>query len=231
MEDIKCVLFDCMETLVDIEGYNLPRDYAFNTFHGSGVEHYWNDFEHFYEGYMEARTALADQLPENKEYSFLSMYRVICESNPRIGDSAEDAATKLLNNHWENYISGCSVSERVTEALSYVETNYQLGIVGNLKVEGGIEALLEKGGIRDYFDFIIASVSVGWRKPDRRIYDAVLNKTRLSPEQHLFVGDDYENDFSGPASFGMKTLLYDRKGNYPHVENSISSFSELLTLL
>ncbi len=52
MEKIEYLFFDCMETLVDMDNLPETKDYASWSYHGSGVEKYWDDFNHFCEHYI-----------------------------------------------------------------------------------------------------------------------------------------------------------------------------------
>jgi len=69
---------------------------------------------------------------------------------------------------------------------------------------------------------------VGWRKPARPIFDAVLDRLGLAPERCLFVGDDPRWDLAGPRALGMRALLIDRAGE-PALANEspIQSLEEL----
>jgi len=228
MSNIKFLLFDCMETLIDIEGFSEPEDYANHTFNGSGIETYWAGFADFYQEYLRIRQTQTEQLRENEEYGFPTMFRLICESNSNIeNNKVNKIADRLFENYWSNYIARCYVDSNIEEILSLLSEKYRLGVVSNFKTDGGIEALLKRFNIEHWFEFVITSMSIGWKKPDRRIYEAVFNETNLLPEQHLFIGDDYENDFQQPIRLGMKALFLDKKGEYPDVKNRISSLSAL----
>jgi len=219
-----------METLVDIEGFTEPRDYAFHIFHGSGVESYWSGFDHFHQEYLQIRRTLAEQLAENEEYDFPTMFKLICKANSNInGDTVNQIAERLFDNFWKNYTARCYVDNNVGEILSQLKKKYRMVVVSNFKVEDGIETLLKSNNIDKYFDFIINSTSIGWRKPDKRIYEAVFNKTKSIPQQHIFIGDDYENDFQQPLRMGMKALLFDRKNKYSNIRNRVDSLSDILT--
>jgi HAD superfamily hydrolase (TIGR01509 family) len=53
---------------------------------------------------------------------------------------------------------------------------------------------------------------VGWRKPDRRIFDHVTAALGVAPADCLFVGDDPRWDIVGPRAIGMPAALIDRAG-------------------
>jgi putative hydrolase of the HAD superfamily len=48
---------------------------------------------------------------------------------------------------------------------------------------------------------------VGWRKPERRIYQQALEALQVSPERAIFVGDRVREDVRGPKALGMRAVL------------------------
>ena len=228
MIDMQYIVFDCMETLIDIDNFNKSEDYASHAYHCSGVEIYWNGFSDFYRSYSVVKDAIVKELAENKEDDFLTRFRLLCKSNCNINESdVNKIANQLFENFWKKYSDSCYVRNDVKETLAFLGKTYKLGIVSNFKIEGGIEKLLEDNGIGHHFDFVITSISVGWRKPDRSIYESMLKETNSTPPEHLFVGDDYENDFKQPRRIGMRALLLDRENKYPHIEDRITNLSDL----
>ena len=57
------------------------------------------------------------------------------------------------------------------------------------------------------FDELIFSCEFGRNKPDRNIYEACLNKLKLSPIECLFVDDSAEN-IEGADRLGMNTIYF-----------------------
>jgi putative hydrolase of the HAD superfamily len=56
-------------------------------------------------------------------------------------------------------------------------------------------------------DAIVISSEVGFRKPDRRFYDALVQACGVSPDRVLMVGDDLVNDYDAAIYAGLKSLL------------------------
>jgi putative hydrolase of the HAD superfamily len=52
------------------------------------------------------------------------------------------------------------------------------------------------------------SIELGYRKPDRRLYDRALSRMNLSPWEVLFVGDSLYRDIYGAKRMGMKTVWF-----------------------
>jgi putative hydrolase of the HAD superfamily len=57
------------------------------------------------------------------------------------------------------------------------------------------------------FDPLILSHEIGILKPDRRIYDILLQRLGLPPEECVFI-DDQQPCLDTAAQLGMKTILY-----------------------
>jgi putative hydrolase of the HAD superfamily len=72
--------------------------------------------------------------------------------------------------------------------------------------------ILQGLGVAGWFDGIFVSSSVGYAKPDRRMFDFVLKTRGLTPENVLHIGDSISNDVDGAANAGIKGILVDRKG-------------------
>lgn len=102
------------------------------------------------------------------------------------------------------------------------------GIVSNFMVENGIEELLSRFGVIQYFSFVVTSVGEGWKKPHSRIYDTAARLAKVANEKILFIGDNYECDYIGPRNYGFHSILLDKENRYPRVADSINSMDELL---
>ena len=61
-------------------------------------------------------------------------------------------------------------------------------------------------GLLKYFSPIVISGDVGYRKPDRRIFEGVLSAMGLSASEVLFVGNNLYRDVFGAQQVGMKTV-------------------------
>jgi putative hydrolase of the HAD superfamily len=60
---------------------------------------------------------------------------------------------------------------------------------------------------------VLVSSAIGYRKPHRRFFEAVLEASGFAPEEVLYVGDDHDNDVAGARAVGMRAVLLDRAGS------------------
>ncbi|MFZ2630491.1 MAG: HAD family hydrolase [Desulfosalsimonadaceae bacterium] len=67
---------------------------------------------------------------------------------------------------------------------------------------------LKAVGLDGYFNPIIVSGDFGYRKPDRRLFQAALTGMGLTPEEVIFVGNDMYRDVYGAGRLGMKTVFF-----------------------
>lgn len=84
------------------------------------------------------------------------------------------------------------------------KSGYNLGIIANQ--QDGLEQRLAKWGILNYFDIIIFSSEAGISKPDKRIFEKAIAKSKCSPAECVMIGDRLDNDIIPASEIGMKTI-------------------------
>ncbi|HEY3063371.1 MAG TPA: HAD-IA family hydrolase [Chloroflexota bacterium] len=85
------------------------------------------------------------------------------------------------------------------------ERGLLLGIVANQP--SGIQAQLESAGVAQYFDFLGISETIGFRKPDSRLFLAACDALGVEPAECIMVGDRIDNDVVPARLLGMRTVL------------------------
>lgn len=228
--NIKFILFDCMETIIDMTQLPKRRDYAFWAYNGCGVEYLWKDFEEFFNEYRLAADLIDKKLPQYKEHSITERF-IFMLDRKNINENKKMILKSIHQNYWKNYSERCYVEDETVSLLEYLSNKYKIGIVSNFIVDDGIEDLLNKTGIMDYFQFAVTSVKNGWRKPHRNIYDEAVQKSGASVCDIYFVGDDYICDYEGPRKVGIKSYLYDRKIEYPDIQDRVTRLIDLKQFL
>ncbi|MGT2716304.1 HAD family hydrolase [Streptococcus respiraculi] len=92
----------------------------------------------------------------------------------------------------------------VIPTLNYLSQFYHLGIIAN---QGrGLEERLEVFGIRHFFDKIICSEEIGYKKPNRAIFDVALADANCRAEDAIYIGDRMDNDILPAKAVGMRTV-------------------------
>ncbi|MGH7724269.1 MAG: HAD family hydrolase [Candidatus Eiseniibacteriota bacterium] len=92
----------------------------------------------------------------------------------------------------------------------------RLGVISNW--DDTLEPILERKGLRRYFQAVVASTLFGTAKPSRAIFDHALRMLGVPAEEAWHVGDDPRADALGALEAGLSAVLLDPYGLYPGVE-------------
>ena len=91
----------------------------------------------------------------------------------------------------------------------------RLGLISNASDDDNTQALIDKGGLRVYFEYVMSSARFGRRKPDPAIFRAALAHFGVLPEAAAMVGDNYEADIAGAQAVGMQGIWITRRASSP----------------
>ena len=107
----------------------------------------------FVDLYLQARSEVPRALAEHQEYEFRERLRFICRSSLLTLEEREreEVVEKLYSTYWQSYSANCYASEDVADTLPILKGRFRLGVVSNFMVDGGIEELLRKNRIDQFF--------------------------------------------------------------------------------
>jgi HAD superfamily hydrolase (TIGR01549 family) len=120
----------------------------------------------------------------------------------------------------------------VKEVLKALTKKYTLAVISNA-ISNVPRYVLEKYGLRKYFEIIVISRDLGIRKPDPEIFNYTLRNLGLKSEEVIHVGDSLEHDVQGANNAGMKSVWMrnnDKVLNF-RPDYTINSFWELTSFL
>lgn len=95
----------------------------------------------------------------------------------------------------------------VADTLRQLHPHYRLAAVTDAQSAYAV-AELHTIGLSGYFDPIVVSGDRGYRKPDRRLFQAALDAMQLPAAAVLFVGNDMYRDVYGAQKVGMKAVFF-----------------------
>ncbi|WP_454853211.1 HAD family hydrolase [Promicromonospora soli] len=87
---------------------------------------------------------------------------------------------------------------------------------------------LERVGLTDHLDVVVASDDLPAGKPDPRAYAAACEVLGVAPGDVLMVGNDLEKDYQGPLDAGLGAVLLDRHDRHPEVAGRIRTLDRVL---
>lgn len=138
---------------------------------------------------------------------WLDMYRYLAHL-VGLDTDAEDIAASVhmayqRADHWAVYPD-------VTACLwGLKRRGIMLGVISNW--DSGLEDLLRKVKLLPYFDDVVSSAVVGYRKPDPVIFELALERMGIDAARAVHVGDLPEADGDGASAAGIRPIIVDRQ--------------------
>jgi HAD superfamily hydrolase (TIGR01662 family) len=131
------------------------------------------------------------------------------------------------NHHFEIYDD----VEPVLTDLS--ARGYVLGIISNS--HRSLDAFTQHFKLDGLIRTTISSAEHGFMKPHRSIFDAALQRAKVTSKEALMVGDSLKADIEGARAAGMRGILLRRSGERPSTlpagVSLITSLHELQSIL
>ena len=211
MSPIKAVIFDFIGTLTNVRGYSLEasrmtsRMKLYKAVVNAGFE---VDVKSFLEAHIQAhekyRVIRYQKLVEVTNAVWISeaLNNLGYETTP------DDPQVKTaINISFEDYLNSLELRSCAKNVLKKLSRNYKLGLVSNFTYVPVIYAGLRKLNITHFFNAILVSHEVGWRKPHPKIFNEALKRLRVSAHETVYVGDSPLEDIKGAEATDMKTIF------------------------
>jgi putative hydrolase of the HAD superfamily len=204
---IKAIIFDFIGTLTGVKNYSLENSKT--KLCKAIMEAGFNiSSKRFSEAYNEAhekyRVVRYQELVEVTNAIWISeaLNSLGFKTNP------EDARIKVaVNVFFEDYLNSLELRPHVKKLLNNVSMKYKLGLISNFTYAPVIYAGVRKLGINQFFNAVLVSEDVGWRKPNTKIFQEALRRLRVKTEETVYVGDSPLEDIKGAKAVGMKTVF------------------------
>jgi putative hydrolase of the HAD superfamily len=123
----------------------------------------------------------------------------------------------------------------VRSTLNMLRERFPLAVISDAQ-SSWARGELHKVGLTEYFNPVVVSGDHGFRKPDRRLFQYVLDGMGVPAEKTLYVGNDMHRDIYGAREMGMHTIMFDSdQGTKQHEDcapdHTITDFRDLLTIV
>jgi len=201
------VIFDFIGTLANVKDYDMEgsKRKLHKAIQQSGFNVGLNDFlEAYSDAHEKYRLVRYEELVEVTNAIWIS------EALNKLGfkTTPEDECVKMaVNVFFEDYVNSLELRPCAKQVLEEVSANYVMGLISNFTYAPVIYHGLRKLNIARFFNAVLVSEEVGWRKPNRKIFEEALKRLRLSASETVYVGDSPLEDIAGAKSVGMKTIF------------------------
>jgi len=234
---VEAVLFDLFDTLLLLESQEAYYPPSLRKLHEFLVKNGVNvPFEDFSKVYFEVRDKFYSESRKSLEEPHFNVR--VSQTLHRLGydfhvsDKVVVGATMAFADEFMQYVS---LDKDALDVLEKLHGKYKLGLISNFAIPECGWKLLDKFGLKIFFDVVVISGEVNRRKPSPEIFERALQALGVKASRTVFVGDMLDLDVMGPKKVGMKTVLIRRR---PMEENAdakpdetITRLSELLAVL
>ncbi len=211
---IKAVLFDFGGTLVrprkpwsKIREHALRATYKF--LRKSGLEKTLREYVKMnakvFKKYAEIEASEGRDIPDELKYRELMDHlfpSLIGRERARLAAEANDI-------FWRMVAKAHNPSIHVHSCLARLRSmGLRMAVVSNHHNHKALDMMLKLFKLRGYFKVVIASESVGVRKPNPKIFRLCLTGLGLSRSKAIFVGDSLPYDVEGAKAAGITAVLY-----------------------
>ncbi len=154
------------------------------------------------------------KMMDNGDLDEQDMFDIVCK---RIPEHLKDAAHYLIF-HWnEIALKFEDVSDYIKELSN---RGYKIYLLSNASHRLVNEYWVTIKG-HEYFDGIVVSAFLHLLKPDKRIYEYLINKYELKPSECIFI-DDSKKNVDAAISLGMKGIYHDK--NASNLRNKLEKY-------
>lgn len=113
----------------------------------------------------------------------------------------------VLNEHIEQYKKiSTKRNEEIIHIIEDLKINYEVVCLTNTEQE--IAAYNKEHGLFSYFERAFLSTDMHAKKPDKEIFEKVLEECGVTAEEVLFI-DDKEENTEGAIAAGIACILYE----------------------
>ena len=218
---IRAVVFDLFDTLVDLHYENIPRTEVAGkplpltvpALHEAIQTRLAISFDAFVEALAEIDLAFRDShYSQDREVPTEQRFTALAR---RLGVADPDLPGLLTAVHMGLLREQVRVPAHHAPLLAELASVRSIGLCSNFSHSQTALGILEEAGLARHLTAVVISDAVGLRKPRSEIFDAVLGRLGVAPEQALHVGDSLRADVVGAAGLGMKTAWLTRRVKDP----------------
>jgi HAD superfamily hydrolase (TIGR01549 family) len=217
---IKSIIFDLDQTLYN---YNYFDNMCYNIIINNICQATNKTYSEIKNIIKNAKTKVKNNLLNTaSSHNRLLYFQKVCE----ILNLNLNYAYTLNNIYWDIFYKNIKPFEYVTDLFKYLkEKNIKIAILTNFTSEHQFKKLF-KMKLLDYIDYLVTSEEVGVEKPDKKMFETVINKLNMKSEEVLMIGDNFKSDIEGAINhdiyagyFTNSNLLKEKFFNFSSIEN------------
>lgn len=146
----------------------------------------------------------------------------LCEGKNSVKE--EEFVKKLMNIRDEAEKVIKEYPHAVPMLKSLKNQGLETGLITNSS-HFAIEKVKKNTSILEYIDYKIFAFEVGAVKPNTKMFEAILEKSKYKPSEVIMIGDSKKDDVIAPRKIGMHSIHYT---NYQNLKQDLEAYGIFL---
>lgn len=199
----KAIIFDLDDTLYDYETINRIATEKLSAF---TCKKFGVTEAEFNEAFLWAKKQTKSLLGETAASHNRMLY---CQKTlERLGKNPVDGALGMYDCYWDCMLDTMQLRDGTLALLAKLKAD-KVKIALCTDLTAHIQhRKIQRLGLTAYIDVLVTSEEASVEKPNKKIYELVLQKLNLAPADCLFVGDSQKKDEAGPRTVGMHSIRF-----------------------
>ncbi len=231
MNDVKAIGFDFFNTLMTIDPGAVGE--AWQRLTGSLEKSGFRmDPEPFRKSYREAAMRfVTESKSTGKETHNRFWISAALTSLGQEIDPDDPSISRAVEAYFSTFFDYCRLIPKTIEMLRQLEGKYRLGILSNFTHGPAVEGLLDQLGLTPFFDTVLVSGAIGYRKPHPLVFEMLVENLGFEKHQILYVGDSLDPDVLGATQSGLRPvwMTYVQDNHLPSIPGLTSESDEILS--
>jgi HAD superfamily hydrolase (TIGR01549 family) len=194
---IKSIIFDLDQTLYD---YNYLDSMCYDVIINDINKKTGKKELEIKEIIKEAKIKVKNNLKNTaSSHSRILYFQKICE----ILDINLSYAQTLNNIYWDIFYETIKPYDFIITLFDYLKKQkIKIAILTNFTTEHQFKKL-SKLKLLKYVDCLVTSEEVGIEKPDKKMFETILNKLNMKSNEVLMIGDSFKSDIEGANNYNI----------------------------
>jgi HAD superfamily hydrolase (TIGR01549 family) len=222
---IKAIIFDWGQTLVDsAHGFRVAEKQAQDRlFADLSI----SDHEAFMQHYRRIRRECHEKSTLSRVMIWRELYWYYCR------EADQEKLQAWEQDYWHTVEDHTQAFPEALRVLQDLTRQYQLALITNTQGQTDKQAhrLQAYPELTACFETLIIAGENGVPpKPDAQAFERCLDKLQITPQEAVYVGDDWRNDVCGARDVGMHPVWLKHrsvKRNYPDVQSDVPVITSL----
>jgi HAD superfamily hydrolase (TIGR01509 family) len=225
MKKPKAILFDLCDTLFLFDPQKLPmvrvngQEIRSTTglVHQVLAPHVSVPFEAFYTAFVDASQEITHHREmDHREVTSLERFQKVLHRLDLAPDRIPPSTLmQAVLTHMNTLASALFLPPSHRTLVEKMREKYRIGIITNFDHPPTVHQLLRREGLETFFETVVISADVGWRKPRPEIFQRALDLVSLKAGDTIFVGNDLKIDVGGANAVGIPAVWFNRHGETP----------------